>query len=72
MACKRAPSENRLPLLGWPEQAKIDALEEKRIELHDSIVTLPKMAHRRIVLEARLAELTAQQLELENSVGGKV
>ena len=57
-----------MPLFIWPEQAKIDALADQRGDLHACIVELPRMAHRRVVLEARLAELTARQLELETEI----
>ncbi len=56
------------PLFCWSELAEIDALRQQREDLQHSIERLPKMAHRRLVLEARLSDLTAQQLALEMDV----
>ncbi len=56
------------PLFCWSELAAIDALRQQREDLQASIERLPKMAHRRLVLEARLSDLTVQQLALEMDV----
>lgn len=57
-----------LPLLNWPEQARINTMELERENLHQRIEALPHKAHRRIVLEARLQDLTARQLQMEADI----
>jgi len=60
--------QNPLPLLCWPEQARIDALVIKREELHRRIEALRPNAHHRIVLEARMREVTARLLQMEADI----
>lgn len=57
-----------LPLLAWPEAAEVARLEAVRRELHGRIERLQRHSHRRIVLEARLADVTARQLHIENAM----
>lgn len=58
-----------LPLLAWNELREIDLVEARRRELRRRIVLLPPRSHRRVELEARLRELTAQQLVLSARIG---
>ena len=58
-----------LPLLNWPEQVKIDALKQQREKLQATIDRLRPNSHRRIILQARLSELTAKELQLEVKEG---
>jgi hypothetical protein len=54
-----------LPLLDWPEVSEQALLREERADLMRRIAALRPHAHRRIVLEARLAAVTAQLLTVE-------
>ena len=47
------------PLLAWRELRELDGMRARRAELQARIAALPKHAHRRVALEARLGELTA-------------
>lgn len=72
MMCPRAGQDPTvLPLLDWPERIEIERLEDERRDLHAQIVALPRHAHRRIELQARLKLVTQQQLELERALDGK-
>lgn len=57
-----------LPLLSWPENSQIDALENDRRLLIKRIEKLPPHAHRRIQLEARLIQFTHEQIRLANQL----
>ena len=50
------------PLLLWPEQQAIDAMERQRAQLKDRIAEMRPHSHRRVVMQARLEELTLQML----------
>ncbi len=52
------------PLLAWPEQAEIDALEGERAALIERIKGLPRHSHKRVFLEGRLSSLTNRVLAL--------
>lgn len=56
------------PLFVWSELAAIDRLQAERCELKRRIELLPPRSFRRVELEARLRLVTAQQLELQNSI----
>ena len=66
MPSRRAPAD--APLFVWPERVAIDAVEQRRRELIDRIAALPRLSHRRVVLEARLRDITAEGLGLETNV----
>ncbi len=59
------PSADILPLFVADELREIDQLQEARDALCRRIMALPRHSHRRVVLQDRLAELTARQLDLE-------
>lgn len=61
------PSVAAAPLLVWHELHAIDAVRAERMALRTKIGGLPRHSHRRLILESRLADLTARQLELELS-----
>lgn len=54
-----------LPLFAVDEIRAIERLQAARDQLTRRILALPPHSHRRIALQDRLAELTAQQLALE-------
>lgn len=54
-----------VPLFHWPELQRLAALEADRRRLMARAAALPPASHRRIVLEARIAELTARLLAAE-------
>lgn len=58
------PPGIQTPLLDWPERREVDRLESVRRELMGRIHNLPRNAHKRVELEARLRTLTTQQLQL--------
>lgn len=60
-----------LPLFVWPEQTEIAALETERADLARRINGLPRFAHRRVALEARLRASTERQLQLECAIQSK-
>lgn len=64
MMCPRGIIQEGAPLLDWPERHEVERLEAKRRDLMDRINALPRNAHRRVELEARLRTLTVQQLQL--------
>ena len=47
------------PLLAWREMRELDGMRARRRDLQARIAALPRHAHRRVALEARLGELTA-------------
>lgn len=51
-----------VPLFAWQDLLAIDAMERERAALISRMASLPRNSHRRIVLAARLAELTHRQL----------
>lgn len=53
------------PLLIWRERATIDRLVQERQLLALRISRLRPQAHYRLVLEARLIEMTTRQMHLE-------
>lgn len=63
---RRSPHEGPvLPLLTWPQARLVERLEAERAGLASRIARLPRHAHYRLELEARLRELTARQIRLE-------
>ena len=60
-----------LPLFDYPASAKrraeIERLEAERAALSDRIDRLPRMSHSRVGLQARLQQLTAQAIAVENA-----
>lgn len=54
-----------LPLLDWPEVSEAALLREERADLQRRIALQRPRAHRRLVLEARLADVTARLLLAE-------
>ncbi|WP_156460144.1 hypothetical protein [Mesorhizobium sp. Root157] len=58
-----------LPLLVWTEQREVLLLQDARTDLQRRILSLRPHSHRRVVLEARLRDLTAQQLKLQTAIG---
>jgi len=69
MIMPRAAEPKSLPLLVWTEQAEIDRLQQRRLELQGRILGLPRHSHRRVELEARLRAVTERQLELQTTIG---
>ncbi|QPC44607.1 hypothetical protein HW532_19015 [Kaustia mangrovi] len=59
-----------LPLLHWEDLAEIERIRSERDAICARMARLPLHSHRRVVLQARLAELTARQLKLELKVRG--
>lgn len=57
-----------MPLFTWPEQVEIAALTEQREQIVERMAKLPRFSHRRVVLAARLRELTERQLLLEGQM----
>lgn len=55
------------PLFQWQDRAEAARLDSIRTDLKARIGRLPRFSHRRLVLEARLADLTARQLAIETS-----
>jgi len=53
------------PLLVWEERRHIDRMRAEREELRQRIARLPLHCHRRIVLQARLEQLTLQLVAAE-------
>jgi hypothetical protein len=64
MARRSAPAEV-LPLLAWPQARVAARLEEERRLLSERIARLPRHAHYRLELEARLREITTRQMHIE-------
>lgn len=56
------PAPAVIPLLAWRELAAINAMAAERAALKERIAALPRNSHRRIILQARLEELTATWL----------
>lgn len=52
-----------LPLFDWPDGIQPDLLEQSRADLVSRIERLPPLSHRRIVLQARLQDLTAYAIQ---------
>lgn len=67
---KRAAPSFPPPLLVWRERSEIDRLAAERTALAERIVKLRPRAHYRVILEARLREMTARQIRLEASMKG--
>mgnify|MGYP001457209847 CR=1 FL=1 len=65
MARRLPPETPTLPLLTWPQARLIGRMEEERRQLRERIARLPRHAHYRLELEARLRDLTARQMKLE-------
>lgn len=57
---------NQLPLLTWPRDRQVLALEQKRQQMIDRIKQLPPNSHRCIGLREQLRMLTDQILRLES------
>ncbi|CAD7055349.1 hypothetical protein RHAB21_00701 [Pseudorhizobium halotolerans] len=57
-----------LPLLNWQKQAEHFRLQEDRERLLARIATLRPREHKRVLLEARVRELTLRQMALENEL----
>lgn len=58
-----------LPLLVWTEQREVLRLQDARDDLQRRIMMLRPHSHKRIELEARLRDVTAQQLKLQAAMG---
>lgn len=56
------------PLFRWRAEAEAARLASIRQDLHARIERLPPRSFRRVVLEARLADITARQLAIETSL----
>lgn len=64
MARPAATNPQSAPLLAWPEQMTIDALEVERADLVSRIKGLPRNSHKRVQLEGRLTAITNKALSL--------
>ena len=71
MVTRLARPDAGLPLLTWPEQTEAAVLAEERAALVSRIAKLPRFSHRRVILSAKLAELTERQLRLEGEIAAK-
>jgi len=71
MMARGAETTPILPLLVWHELAAIEDLRRERLELKRRIDLYPPHAHRRVVLEARLRELTHRLISAEAAIGLK-
>lgn len=67
MATRKQPQTS---LFDPHEQREIDRLEMDRLDVKRRIEALPRLNHKRIALEARLQELTTQQMRLSNRIAG--
>jgi hypothetical protein len=56
---------NAVPLFVAGEIARLDRLVAQRDNLKDLIARLPRHAHRRVILQARLSEIVLEILKLE-------
>jgi len=54
------------PLFSWQQQQKIDAIRARRSTLAETIRRKLPRSHRRVILEAQLATITAELLRLEH------
>ena len=54
------------PLFNWQQQQKIAAMRARRHALADAIRQRLPRSHRRVILEAQLAAITAELLRLEH------
>jgi len=72
MIMARASCSPMPNLFAWREQSEIAQLQAQRDDLLARIRQLRPHCHRRIVLQARLIDLTAHQLELESLIGGRL
>lgn len=66
----RVSSPSVPALFVWREQAEIARLQAQRDELIARIARMRPHCHRRIELQARLQQITAQQLVLQNRLEG--
>lgn len=71
MIMARTVIQSVAPLFAWREQGEIDRLETQRAALIERIRQLRPHCHRRIELQTRLTQLTAQQLQLTLKMRGK-
>lgn len=69
MIMVRVTQPQVLPLLVWTEQREVLRLQDERTDLQRRILLLRPHSHRRIELEARLRDLTVQQIKLQNAIG---
>lgn len=58
----RAVVPTIVPLFAWQDLLAIDAMERERLAIIARMERLPRNSHRRIVLAARLSEITHRQL----------
>lgn len=68
MVARLARPSTVLPLFTWPEQTEAAALAEERAGLVARITKLPRFSHRRVILSAKLVDLTQRQLRLEAEI----
>lgn len=59
------------PLFVWSELAEIERLQERRQELAQRILALPRYSHRRRELETRLKAITIEQLRIQQQIRGR-
>jgi len=58
------------PLLCWPERLEIDRLRGAQDDLRRRLAGLRPNSHRRVVLQVRLSDLTAQIIRRELALRG--
>ncbi len=68
MSRRPAASSDLPPLFFWNELAEINRLQEKRQELMQRILGLPRFSHRRLELETRLKAITIDQLRIHQTI----
>ncbi len=66
----RAETHSVVPLFVWREQSEIDRLQVQREALIARMERLRPHSHARVALQARLQQLTAEQLQLTLKAGG--
>lgn len=64
----RPAANSDLPLFFWNELAEIERLQEKRHQLAQRILALPRYSHRRLELETRLKAITIEQLMVQRQI----
>ena len=64
----RSPIET-VPLLVWDELHQVEQLRAERQALITRIAQYPRFSHRRVRLEAQLAELTHRIIQAELAIG---
>lgn len=71
MMPRPAPVPALVPLLIWQDVHALEEMERERRDLISRMQTLPRCSHRRIVLAARLRELTHRIISAQVDLRGR-